>query len=54
MKTLILTAILLGFGTGLVWAETQDPYAYSTMQQVRSGSYAAPSDQDRTQRFLGR
>ena len=57
MKKLILTAVLLGFGTGLALAEgggDGNLYVSKTMQQVQSGSYAAQIDQNGQERFLGR
>ena len=57
MKKLILTAVLLGFVTGMALAEgggDDNLYVFRTMQQVQSGSYATQIDQNGQERFLGR
>jgi hypothetical protein len=48
MKKLILTAILLGFGTGLALAEGDSggAYAYRTQQQVQHHDYSVQFDQN--------
>ena len=57
MKKLILTAVLLGFGTGMALAEgggDSNTWIGNSMRQVRSGSYATQIDQNGPERFLGR
>ena len=48
MKTLILTAIVLGFGAGLALAEGDSGGAYTlrTLQQVQSHDYRATINQN--------
>jgi hypothetical protein len=55
MKKLILTAILLGFGTGLAPAEGDSGglYAFKTMRQVQSGNTAVHINQN-GEALLGR
>ena len=57
MKKLILTAVLLGFGTGMALAEgggDSNTWIGKSMQQVQRGGHGTQFDQNGQERFLGR
>ena len=57
MKKLILTAVLLAFGTGLALAEgggESNTWIGNSMRQVQRGGYGTQFDQSGPERFIGR
>ena len=57
MKKLILTAVLLGFGTGMALAEgggDSNTWIGNSMRQVQRGGHGTQFDQSGPERFLGR